>query len=61
MEGTHEGTWMGIPPTGKKIRMDGLALDRIRDGHIVNEYVVQDMMDVLEQFGVSDLAALQAS
>ncbi len=56
MEGTHKGTWMGIPPTGKKIRMEGLALDRIRDGHIVNEYVVQDMMDFLGQLGVTDLS-----
>ncbi len=59
MEGTHRSEWMGIPPTGRKVRMEGLAIDNIKDGHITREYVVQDMMDFLAQLGITDLTAVQ--
>lgn len=35
MEGTHQGEWLGIKPTGKKLRMTGVDIDKIVDGKIV--------------------------
>ncbi len=35
MTGTHLGEWMGIKPTGKKIEVSGVNLDRIISGKIV--------------------------
>src|SRR5919202_3402005 len=30
--GTHQGEFMGIPPTGKQVSVTGIAIDRIKDG-----------------------------
>lgn len=35
MKGTHLGEWMGIGPTGKKIEVTGVNIDRIVDGKII--------------------------
>lgn len=35
MEGTHLGEWLGMKPTGKKIRMSGVDIDRFENGKIV--------------------------
>lgn len=57
--GTHEGTWMNLEPTHERVRMEGLAMARIRNGMVVEEYAVQNMMLVLEQLGVTDLTVLK--
>jgi predicted ester cyclase len=35
MESTHLGEWLGMKPTGKKLRMTGVDIDRLMDGKIV--------------------------
>lgn len=35
MEGTHLGEWLGIKPTGKKLRITAVNIDRIKDGKII--------------------------
>ena len=35
MEGTHGGEWLGIRPTGKKIRITAVNIDRIAGGRII--------------------------
>ncbi len=35
MEGTHQGEWLGMKPTGKKLRMTGVDIDKVVDGKIV--------------------------
>lgn len=60
-EGTHEGTYMGIEPTHRRVRMEGLAMAKIRNGKIVEEYAIQNMMLLLEQLGVSDLDRLRTA
>ncbi len=35
MEGTHEGEWIGIKPTHKKLKFTGVDIDRVMDGKIV--------------------------
>jgi predicted ester cyclase len=32
MTGTHSGVWMDIPPTGQKIKVTGVDIDRIEQG-----------------------------
>jgi predicted ester cyclase len=32
--GTHSGTLFGIPPTGKRVEIDGLSLFHVRDGKL---------------------------
>lgn len=35
MTGTHEGEWLGIKPTHKKLSISGINIDKISDGKIV--------------------------
>ncbi len=43
---------MGIPPTGKQVTMSGIAIYRLVDGKIVEQWGVNDMLGLLQQLGV---------
>ncbi len=50
--GTHKGEWMGIAPTGKQVTIQGMAIHRITDGKIVENWANMDMLGVMVQLGV---------
>ncbi len=50
--GTQTGMWMGVRPTGRKIRMTGIAITRIKDGMVVSDWGEFDILGVLIQLGV---------
>ena len=50
--GTHEGTLLGIEPTGKPIALDGIDHFVVRDGKVVSNFVVSDQMDYARQIGM---------
>ena len=49
--GTHRGEFMGVAPTGSRVRFRGLALDRVVEGKIMESIVEVDLEDVLGQIG----------
>jgi steroid delta-isomerase-like uncharacterized protein len=51
-EGTHLGTFMGVAPTGKRIRARGITVYVIRDGRIQEDRTVVDTLAILRQIGV---------
>ena len=51
-ECTHQGEFMGIPPTGKRITWSCIDIWRIADGKIVEHWVEADMMSLMQQLGV---------
>ena len=55
--GTHEGTFAGVPASGRKIRFAGWDLMRIRDGRIVELTEYCDLFTVLSQIGALPTAA----
>jgi steroid delta-isomerase-like uncharacterized protein len=55
LTGTHEGQLMGIPPTGKGMRVHGVVRSRFEDGKIVEEWEVLDQLAMLTQLGVVSL------
>ncbi len=57
LTGTHEGPLMGIPPTGKEMRVHGVIRSRFEDGRIVEEWEVLDQLAILTQLGVVSLPA----
>ncbi len=49
--GTHRGPFRGIPATGKKIEVTGIAIDRVLDGKRVEGWAEWDMLGLLQQLG----------
>jgi steroid delta-isomerase-like uncharacterized protein len=50
--GTHVGEVNGIPPTGKKIRVDAITIHRMNNGKIAETWEVWDTLGFLQQLGV---------
>lgn len=51
-EGTHLGEWLGIKPTGKRISLRGINIDRVANGLIVEHWGEADSMGMLVQMGL---------
>jgi steroid delta-isomerase-like uncharacterized protein len=49
----HTGDFMGIPPTGKRFSIAGLAAFKIRDGKIAEHWGMYDMESIPAQLDVS--------
>ena len=50
--GTHKGELMGIPPTGKQVKIKSLDIWRVVNGKAVENWVQLDMLGLMEQLGV---------
>ncbi|MBX2835234.1 MAG: ester cyclase [Gammaproteobacteria bacterium] len=48
----HAGTFMGIPPTGKTVEIRYMDFWKVKDGKIVDNWVMVDFPHVLQQLGV---------
>jgi predicted ester cyclase len=46
---THTGTFRGMPPTGAKVSLDGIAIYRLANGKAVERWVQVNMLDMIEQ------------
>jgi steroid delta-isomerase-like uncharacterized protein len=49
--GTHQGEFMGIPPTGKQVAFDVFDMLRVRDGKVVEHWNVEDSAGLMRQLG----------
>ena len=49
--GTHKGEFMGVAPTGKRVTLTGICINRIADGKIVEEWGEMDMLGMMQQLG----------
>lgn len=47
MEGTHEGEWIGIKPTHKRLSFTGVDIDKVVDGKIVEHGGAVNTFDTL--------------
>ena len=48
---THQGEFMGIPPTGKQVSWTGIGIDRFKDGKFVETWFNMDMLGLMQQLG----------
>ena len=49
--GTHQGAFLGLPPTGKHISMTSIHIFRFTDGQLVEHWANQDDLGLLQQLG----------
>jgi predicted ester cyclase len=54
--GTHKGELMGIAPTGKTVKFEGLILYELANGKIVNHWMQTDIVSLLQQLGAMPAA-----
>lgn len=52
MRGTHRGAFNGIPPTGRTVQVTGVSIERVVEGRIVEGWVINDALGMLQQLGV---------
>ncbi len=53
ISGTHKGEFRGISPTGKKVSMEGITINHIVDGKIMDSYISADYLGLMQQLGVA--------
>lgn len=49
---THAGPLMELPPTGRRIAVDGIVHSRVQEGRIVEEWELIDMAGLMRQLGL---------
>lgn len=50
--GTHEGEFLGVPATGRRVRVWGVVIDRLEGGKIKDTRMIMDMLGMMMQLGV---------
>ncbi len=50
--GTHQGEFMGVAPTGKRVTITGISILRIAGGKIVEEWGEMDNLGMMQQLGL---------
>jgi steroid delta-isomerase-like uncharacterized protein len=51
-QGTHEGELMGVPPTGQRVTITLIDINRIENGKLVERWGQADMLGMMRQLGV---------
>ncbi len=52
LHGTHQGDFMGMPPTGRQVTGTGISIFRIVNGKVVEQWANYDDLGLLQQLGV---------
>ena len=48
---THQGEYMGIPPSGKGVEFTGISVYRMEGGKIAESWVSEDQFGLMRQIG----------
>src|SRR5688572_24008858 len=46
---THQGEYVGLPPTGKEVEFTGISVYRIEGGKIAESWTVEDDLGLMRQ------------
>lgn len=50
--GTHRGTFLGVPATGRPVKVWGMVIDRMVEGKIKDTRILMDALGLMMQLGV---------
>lgn len=56
ISGTHQGDFLGVPPTGRHVSARGMQIARFVDGKIAERWGSSDELGLLQQLGASPAA-----
>ena len=59
--GTHQGPFLGVAPTGWRVRGEGIVIMRIADSKIAEEWEVSNLLGLLQQLGAVPPFSLEAA
>jgi predicted ester cyclase len=48
---THQGLFLGVVATGRRVRGDGIVIIRLADAEIVEEWEMSNLLGLLQQLG----------
>jgi predicted ester cyclase len=51
-QGTHQGTYMGVAPTGRQIAFAVIDILRLDNGKVVEHWAIQDRLALMQQLGI---------
>ena len=51
--GTHEGTRIGVEPTGRRVEVAGVEMNRVESGRISASWTVSDALGLMGQLGLT--------
>ena len=49
--GTHKGAFLGVPATGRPVKVWGVVIDRLKDGRIKDTRIIMDTLGLMSQLG----------
>jgi predicted ester cyclase len=55
--GTHQGDFLGIPATSRRVAVKGVVIDRVVDGKWKDSRILMDNLGLLQQLGALPAAA----
>jgi predicted ester cyclase len=50
--GTHQGEFLGVPATGRPVKVWGMVIDRLQGGRIKDTRILMDSLGLMMQLGV---------
>jgi steroid delta-isomerase-like uncharacterized protein len=50
--GTHRGTFLGVPASGRSVRVKGVVIDRLAAGKMADSRILMDNFTMMQQLGV---------
>jgi predicted ester cyclase len=53
LTGTQNGSFMGVAPTGRKMKVRGVQISKFKDGKMVERWGSSDELGMLQQLGVA--------
>ena len=57
VRGTHQGTFLGMAPTGRWVALEAITIYRVDAGKIVEDWTIADIPGLLQQLGARAPAA----
>ena len=50
--GTHRDEFLGVPATGRRVKVWGIVIDRLESGKIKDTRIIMDALGLMMQLGV---------